>query len=161
VIELSQVSFKQNIFLYFILWFVLKPCQALDYIAWNRNMIGKWWIDKDMEGSGRSIIQALSGVICLEGLRKTIEYLSYRGRCADLDSNQISPQHECRTRQYAYLRGFILSLMHGVMEVKIHIFRTFGIIRTWVISFTPKPLCPGWKSHRPPKRRVPYLVVVV
>jgi hypothetical protein len=47
-----------------------------DYIAWNDRMINERWIGKDVEGSGRGLIEASIPVFFLEELRKTTENLS-------------------------------------------------------------------------------------
>jgi hypothetical protein len=54
---------------------VLRWTRFADYVASNKRVIREWWIWKDLEGRGRSLILRYYPGIHLEGLRKTTKTL--------------------------------------------------------------------------------------
>jgi hypothetical protein len=55
----------------------------------------EWWIRKDLEGTGSSLIETLSRNLLGE-LRKTTRYLSHVSRYPGQDSNLETPEYKSR-----------------------------------------------------------------
>jgi hypothetical protein len=105
-------------------FFVLNYAVCIsDRISSNCMMI-EWWIGKDLQGSGHSIIKVLSRNF-LEGRRKVTKALNEDGLCSDQDSNGSPSEYESRASLYYNDLGesYYSNISHS-----INIF-------TWKVSF--------------------------
>jgi hypothetical protein len=96
-----------------------KFCGLLSMLSVDRLHGVEWWNDRWMmngnilEGSGRYLVKALSG-ICPEGLRRTTKSLSQESSCCGRDSNRLSIEYESGALPLRRLIQF-----HGFVSAKL------------------------------------------
>jgi hypothetical protein len=93
-----------------------------DYIASSKMVISEWWIEKDLEGSGRGLILRYCPWIRLEGLKKTTKPLRQDSRIPNRDLNLGPPEYEAGVLLIRPRRSVLLlySIIISILLINIH-----------------------------------------
>jgi hypothetical protein len=88
-------------------------------------MIGEWWIQKDVEGSGRCLILRYYPGICLERQRKTTKVLSQDSRYPDRVLNPGHLEYEAVLTHSTTTFSVSINMIHPLqISSFLYIFKT-------------------------------------